>query len=310
MSALRHLTSILISIPSPCSDVTRAALDTSWAILSNKFVVKGDERKAEWLSIQEEIVVAFERIWDSGDGNSSNSSKAGDKEHADTIRVFRSILHFLSGDVARFQGDPRMNALLRLVCERAPADPATGRQLAAHFGLLLSPKECLQRENHAARKRLAEAWVYHQAVQPYLGRCFPGEGGGAEGEQEATSRAVAAFALLRHARYEHYADDAALVVRVAIRSLGNSPGDLLRGGGAELESCLAVLLDVLDRDPEVLREHLASLIGGMTRVYEEAKTALASVGRRAGALGARDVNSLSKYTPPPPQHTPFFHSLP
>ena len=90
MSALRHLTSILISIPSPCSDVTRAALDTSWAILSNKFVVKGDERKAEWLSIQEEIVVAFERIWDSGDGNSSNSSKAGDKEHADTIRVFRT----------------------------------------------------------------------------------------------------------------------------------------------------------------------------------------------------------------------------
>ena len=302
MDALRSLTETLTLVPSPCSDVTRAALDSNWAILSNKFMIKGEDRRAEWLSIQEKIAAAFETIWGGHyDGNNGgNTQHPGAAGAVDALRVFRSILHFLSGDVARFQGDPQMNGLLRLVCERAPADTAAGRRLAAELGLLLSPKECLLRENHAVRKRLAEAWVYHQAVRPYLSRCFPSDGGGGSdkdggvSEREATARAVAAFALLRHAKYEHYADDAALVVRVAIRSLGTI-SVIPDGGssGAEMEACLVVLLDVLERDPDVLKDHLASLIAGMTRVYGEAKTAVAG-GRKIAALGAREVNSLSK----------------
>ncbi|RYP41776.1 hypothetical protein DL767_000792 [Monosporascus sp. MG133] len=267
-------------------DMTRAALDTTWAILSNKFVIKGDDRKSDWLALQEEIKTAFVMIW--------NSDKDSAPEIPDAVRVFRSILHFLSGDIARFQTDPKMNSLLRLVCDEAPSNPAMGRQLARNFGLLVSPKECLQRENHAVRKRLGEAWIYHQVVQPHLGECFPGSAGDGsssvrgqqEQEQDAVSRAVATFALLRHARYEHYADDVAQIVRIAIRSLGT-----LEFRGAEMESCLVVLVGILEKDPEALKDHLAGLTRGLIKVYTEAK-ALAA-GPRDEALSPRDANSLN-----------------
>ncbi|RYP91398.1 hypothetical protein DL770_002443 [Monosporascus sp. CRB-9-2] len=267
-------------------DMTRAALDTTWAILSNKFAIKGDDRKSDWLALQEEIKTAFVTIW--------NSDKDSAPEIPGAVRVFRSILHFLSGDIARFQTDAKMNSLLRLVCDGAPSNPAMGRQLARNFGLLVSPKECLQRENHAVRKRLGEAWIYHQLVQPHLGECFPGSAGDGnssargqqEQEQDAVSRAVATFALLRHARYEHYADDVAQIVRVAIRSLGT-----LEFRGAEMESCLVVLVSILEKDPEALKDHLAGLTRGLIKVYAEAKAL--GAGRRDDALSPRDANSLN-----------------
>ncbi|RYP56919.1 hypothetical protein DL769_009826 [Monosporascus sp. CRB-8-3] len=284
VDALRCLSRTLTSIPSPCPDMTRAALDTIWAILSNKFVIKGDDRKSEWLALQEEIKTAFTKIW--------NSDKNSASEITGAVRVFRSILHFLSGDIVRFQTDPKMNSVLRLVCDDAPSNPAMGRQLARNLGLLLSPKECLQRENHAVRKRLGEAWIYHQAVQPHLGKCFPGPTGDGSStvrgqqEQDAVSRAVATFTLLRHARYEHYADDVAQIVRVAIRSLGT-----LEFRGAEMESCLVVLVGILEKDPEALKDHLAGLTRGLIKVYTEAKGL--GAGRRDEALSPRDANSLN-----------------
>ncbi|RYO79040.1 hypothetical protein DL766_009474 [Monosporascus sp. MC13-8B] len=286
VDALRCLARTLTSIPSPCSDMTRAALDTTWAILSNKFVIKGDDRKSDWLALQEEIKTALVTIW--------NSDRDSAPEIPDAVRVFRSILHFLSGDIARFQTDPKMNSVLRLVCDDAPSNPTMGRQLARNLGLLLSPKECLQRENHAVRKRLGEAWIYHQAVQPHLGKCFPGPPGDSsssdrgqqEQEQDAINRAVATFTLLRHARYEHYADDVAQIIRVAIRSLGT-----LEFRGAEMESCLVVLVGILEKDPQALKDHLAGLTRGMIKVYTEAK--VLGGGRRDEALSPRDANSLN-----------------
>ncbi|RYP25158.1 hypothetical protein DL765_000039 [Monosporascus sp. GIB2] len=255
--------------------------------LKREFVIRGDGRKSDWLALQEEIKTALVAIW--------NSDRDSAPEIPDAVRVFRSILHFLSGDIARFQTDPKMNSVLRLVCDDAPSNPTMGRQLARNLGLLLSPKECLQRENHAVRKRLGEAWIYHQAVQPHLGKCFPdpasdssssAQGQQEQEEQDTINRAVATFALLRHARYEHYADDVAQIIRVAIRSLGT-----LEFRGAEMESCLVVLVGVLEKDPEALKDHLAGLTRGMIKVYTEAK--VLGGGRRGAPLSPRDANSLN-----------------
>lgn len=264
MSALHNLNAILVTTPTtPSSEVTRVTLDTIWTILSNKFVIKGDERKSQWLALQDKIIESFMTIW---------SRDESETKPSDAIRVFRSILHFISGDVARFQGDPTMNSLLRLVCEKGPVGPAMGRQLAKNFEILLSPQECLCKENHAIRKRLAGAWIYHNVVQPDLKKCIPTSSPVfpffppdlnemVQERREAVNRAIAIFSMLKYAKYDYYADDVEKIVRIAIRSLGSLEH------GVEMASCLTVLLQILEKDPDALKGHLSSLTAGMINVY-------------------------------------------
>ncbi|KAK7757757.1 hypothetical protein SLS62_000135 [Diatrype stigma] len=304
LHALQNLKKVLLQTPTdPTSEVTRVTLDTIWTILSNKFVIKGDERKTEWLALLDDIAMSFITIW---------SGIEGRNPPTDVIRVLRSVLHFLSGDVARFQGnDPRMNGLLRLVCDKGLIGTAPGRQLAKSFEILLSPQECLRKENHAIRKRLADAWIYHQAVKPYLRRCLPsirnlstmeifnetleytnrnltttsgreyerlerlmaetarravrhGRGSSDIPSDEAVHRSVATFSMLKYARFEHYADDVPQIVRIIIFSLrALEPG-------VEVSACLQVLLEILTKDPEAFQGHLPSLSKSLAKVYRSA----------------------------------------
>ncbi|KAI0009480.1 Dos2-interacting transcription regulator of RNA-Pol-II-domain-containing protein [Xylariaceae sp. FL0662B] len=252
---LKNLCAILSPDDSPCSDTTRAALDMIFTILSNKILVEDRESSQRQLELQQGLIYILTKFWSGTPGTNL--------DHPTALRIFRSILHFLAGDVARFRtgpGDP--NEFLWVVCKYAPLDPTMGRELAKSFEVLVSPKECLDKENHAIRKRLSGEWLYFQAVQPYLKDCFPGPD---VDEGRAVNRAVAVFAILKHLRYEQYASEIEQIVRIGIRSL--STFDV----GAEMESCLSVLLHILDKDPEVLKEHLAGLISGMAAVYDKAR---------------------------------------
>ncbi|KAL7628277.1 hypothetical protein AAE478_002476 [Parahypoxylon ruwenzoriense] len=256
IAALKNICTVLTSFPLPCLDPTRAALDMILTILSNKLRLQDDDNSREQLQIQRDLKdILITKFWD--------SPARTDSYVAAAIRVFRSILCFLAGDVARFQsGAGDRNQLLEFVCDRAPSVPVVGRYLARSFEVLVSPKECLEKENHAVRKRLGGEWLYFKAVRPYLKDCFVGT---ATDKTATESRSVAVFAILKHLKYEQYASDINQIIRVGIRSLGHFES------GVEMESCLSVLLEILEKDPEALKEHLATLVPGMAEVYETAR---------------------------------------
>lgn len=255
LNALKNLCTVLTSAPSPCSDTTRAALDITFMILSNKLRVEDSQMSKGKLQIQQNMMDTLTSLWGKG-------SQSG-VDIPTTIRIFRSVLHFLAGDVARFRSSPEEhNALLKMVCDKAPLQPTMGRQLARSFEVFVSPKECLEKENHAIVKRLSGGWLYTRAVQPYLKDCFPTSG---LDETAIVNRAIAVFAILKHLKYEQYSSDIAQIVRVIIRSLSTFEA------GIEMESCLSVLLQILEKSPETLQEHLAGLTSGMIAVYETAR---------------------------------------
>ncbi|KAI0171984.1 Dos2-interacting transcription regulator of RNA-Pol-II-domain-containing protein [Hypoxylon sp. FL1284] len=269
--ALKNLGTILTSAPSPCSDMTRAALDISFMTLSNKLRVADKDNAQTKLQIQESLLNILTKVL--------NTSSEPTLDAPTSIRIFRSILHFLAGDVARFQPAPSdHNLLLKAVCDKAASEPSIGRQLATNLEVLVSPKECLEKENHAIRKRLSGEWLYYKAVQPYLKDCFPHA---AVDETVAVNRAVAAFTILKHLRYEQYAGDAPQIVRVCIRSLATFET------GVEMDSCLGVLLNILEKEPDALKEHLAGLVPGMIAVYETARKTPKATGSADGSTPAK-----------------------
>ncbi|OTB19610.1 hypothetical protein K445DRAFT_43081, partial [Daldinia sp. EC12] len=262
---LPNICTVLTTIPSPCSDTTRAALDIILTILSNKLRLENENYSEAKLQIQQNLSDVLTNI------------RGQDPESS--IRVFRSILHFLAGDVARFRSAPDThNSLLKMVCEKAPSEPTIGRQLARNFEVLVSPKECLEKENHAIRKRLSGEWLYFKAVQPYLQDCFPNSG---LDETVTINRAVMVFAILKHLKYEQYSSDIEQIVRIGIRSLSTF------NTGLEMESCLYVLLQVLEKGPNTLKEHLAGLISGMVKVYETARKGPKTIGSEEDDTEAR-----------------------
>ncbi|KAI2616544.1 Dos2-interacting transcription regulator of RNA-Pol-II-domain-containing protein [Hypoxylon sp. NC1633] len=255
VEALKNLCAFLTSAPLPCSDATRASLDAALTTLSNKLQVQYSENDKEMIQIQEDLMNTTTKIWD--------DFSEGKLNVPTTVRIFRSILHFLAGDVARFQSTGvTHNLLLKLICDEAPSKPVIGRQLARQFGVLVSPKECLEKESHAIVKKLSGGWLYSNAVRPYLKECFPSS-------DVATHRAVAVFAVLKHLKYEQYASDIEEIGRIGICSLSTFEPD------AETDSCLHVLLQILDKNPEALKDHISGLISGAIAVLREAAKAKA-----------------------------------
>ncbi|KAI0841042.1 Dos2-interacting transcription regulator of RNA-Pol-II-domain-containing protein [Hypoxylon sp. FL0890] len=257
LNALKNLCAVLTSKPSPCSDTTRAALDTTFTILSNKLRVEDNGISKELQQIQQNMINTLDALWEE-DGETGQVGPIARK-------IFCSVLHFLAGDVARFRSGPEdLNTLFEMVCYKAPKAPTMGCDLSRQFGILVSPKECLEKENHAILKRLSGGWVYARGVQPYLKDCFPKLP--FVHTDVVTSRAIAVFAILQYLKYEQYACDVDQIVRIGnmfLRWLSVYPT------GSEMESCISVLLKILEKSPETIQEHLAGLISGMILVYEE-----------------------------------------
>ncbi|KAI2472148.1 Dos2-interacting transcription regulator of RNA-Pol-II-domain-containing protein [Annulohypoxylon bovei var. microspora] len=253
--ALKSLCTTLTLAPIPCLDTTRAALDISITILSNKLRVEDKVYSQAKVQVQQTMMDTLTSIL-----NKDSRSKL---DVAYATCIFRSTLYFLAGDVARFRSSPaEQNTLLKMVCDKVPLEPTIGRQLASIFEALVSPKDCLEKENHAIRKRLSGEWLYFQTVQPYLKDCFPNSG---LDEAVTVNRAVAIFAILKHLKFYQYASDIGQIVRVGIRSLSTF------AVGCEMESCLYVLLQILEKEPNALKEHLAGLVSGIIIVYETAR---------------------------------------
>ncbi|KAI0478005.1 Dos2-interacting transcription regulator of RNA-Pol-II-domain-containing protein [Xylaria cf. heliscus] len=254
LNAINDLIGALVTVPLPFSEETRAAMDALLCVLANKFDIKyRDTLAAERLQTQQLLVTTMRGLMGPHQITGNTSSK---------LQLFRSILHYLAGDVARpFTGSDQ-NPLLTLVIENGPMDIMTGRQLAQNLGLMVMPRECLSDANHAVRKKLSLGWFYYRSVVPYFARSFVG--GGVD-EREAVNRAVGIFSILRYYGYHLYASEIARVVRIGIQSLSTFKV------GVETESLLIVLTRILEEDPGELRGHLAALIQGLIAVYGMAR---------------------------------------
>ncbi|KAI0798953.1 Dos2-interacting transcription regulator of RNA-Pol-II-domain-containing protein [Xylaria sp. FL0064] len=254
VSVLNDLIAALLKTPMPCSEAARAAMDALVCILSNKFDTKKDiilfkQRR----QTQQPMVTKVHELLNDGQGGDTDSK----------LRLFRSVLHYLAGDVAHpLTGPGDQNMLLTLIIHNGPTDLMMGRLLAQNLGLLVMPRECLSNSNHSIRKKLGPGWFYHKNVVPYLDRCFPAPG---REERETVNRAVGIFSILQHLDYKIYAPDAARIVRIGIRSLSTFKV------GVETESLLVVLSHILEKDPGELQGHLAALIQGLVAIYGMAR---------------------------------------
>ncbi|KAI1754121.1 Dos2-interacting transcription regulator of RNA-Pol-II-domain-containing protein [Xylaria castorea] len=254
LNAINDLIGALVTVPVPFSEAARAAMDALLCVLSNKFEMKyKDTLMAERLQTQQLLILTMRSVMGPQQITGNTASK---------LRLFRSVLHYLAGDIARPLTGSDQNPLLTLVVENGAMDIMTGRQLAQNLGLMVMPRECLLEANHAVRKKLGLGWFYHRNVIPFLDRCFAGAG---VEEREAVNRAVGIFSILRHLDYKIYASEVARIVRIGIRSLSTFKV------GVETESLLVVLTRILEEDPGDLRSHLAALIQGLIAVYGMAR---------------------------------------
>ncbi|KAI0442338.1 Dos2-interacting transcription regulator of RNA-Pol-II-domain-containing protein [Xylaria telfairii] len=253
LNAINDLISDLVTVPVPFSEATRAAMDALLCILSNKFDLKyKDTLMEKRLQTQQLLIMTMRSLMTPHQITGNTTTK---------LWLFRSILHYLAGDVARPLTGSDQNPLLTLIIEIAPMDIMTGRQLAQNLGLMVMRRESLSDANHGVRKKLGPGWFYHRNVVPYLDRCFAGAG---IDEREAVNRAVGVFAILRHFEYKVYASEIVRVVRIGVRSLSTFKV------GVETESLLIVLTRILEEDPRALHSHLAAIIQGLGAIYEMA----------------------------------------
>ncbi|KAI0484666.1 Dos2-interacting transcription regulator of RNA-Pol-II-domain-containing protein [Xylariaceae sp. FL0804] len=275
--ALDQLCTVLTSTALPSSDLTRAALDTMFVILSNKLSVKGHADLADARRrFQQFLGERFSEVVNTASEPGLDASTA--------LRIFRSILHYLAGDVARFEAPPNENVLLHRIFSEAPLGSTFGRQVAQSFEVLASPKECLDAKNHARLKKLSGGWLYSRYVSPYLPACLPKDGSGES--SQAVNRAVATFAILKHLQYDQYSSDVGAIARVGVRSLSTFGVDVAVGG-PEMESCLSVLLRILEHEPAELRDHLAGITNGMLAVYQQASRSSSSSSRSSREAAVR-----------------------
>ncbi|KAK8125103.1 uncharacterized protein PG998_000862 [Apiospora kogelbergensis] len=250
----------LMKSPIQCAGSRRIALDAALAILSNKLSDKQIPAE-EWS-------IALNGL---GDGYTQVSRRAvTDSPDVPTrLAIFKSVLHFLAGDVARYRPTVAHNWLLRTICDTAPSEVTIGRQLAQCFGILVSPKDCLTKQNHALLKPFRGQWIYQETVRPYFDKCFPSPSPSPEqsGQDDrcATNRSVAVFAILRHLKYNDYSSDADQIVRVVIRSLAKF------GVSDDINAVMTVLCQLLEHEPERLKEHLTALVANTMAVYKIAR---------------------------------------
>ncbi|KAJ8129619.1 hypothetical protein O1611_g4013 [Lasiodiplodia mahajangana] len=146
LSALSNLVSVLVTRTGSYPPArSKAAMDELLCVLSNKFDVKDNKTLMEQrLETQRFLITRVHHLLED-----QLTPDDGSK-----LRVFRSVVHYLAGDVACPLTDSAQNLLLTMIIDNGPMDSMIGRQFAQSLGLMAAPRECLSDLNHAIRKKL------------------------------------------------------------------------------------------------------------------------------------------------------------
>lgn len=183
---------------------------------------------------------------------------------------FNRIVGILWGAIAR--GDQFVSKSLSEAISHAAARSGRVRSnhVARSLHLIFLPLETLcpaLPPAHTTTKRLHKQWAYHHCVHPILPHAYPLQPESDESVAYATYALHAARALTL-AQYEADADR---ILRVALATMKRHGADAAEH--PDVEAAFAVVLHILARDPKLVKDHAASIVGACKHVYATAAVA-------------------------------------
>lgn len=184
-----------------------------------------------------------------------------------SLSHFNRIIGILWGAIAR--GDQFLSKTLSEAISHAAARSGRARSnhVARGLHLLLLPLETLcpaLPPAHTITKRLYKQWAYHHCVHPILQRAYPLQPEGDESVAYAIYTLHAANALT----FAQYEADANMILRVALAAMQHGAAEY-----PDVEAAFGVVLHILARDPRLVRDHAASVVGACKHVYARAAVA-------------------------------------
>lgn len=155
----------------------------------------------------------------------------------------------------------------------AKSGKETSPQIARLLSQLFATSKDLDPANHTIQKPLYLQWTYHQCVHPVLNLAYPlsqtqsqtsPAPGPSSPSRESTLYAIYALHAVRHLSFEHYAPDAASIVRVVLAAMQKAADN------HDVEAACTVTLQMLRRESALFRTHVASVVAAAKRVYQKA----------------------------------------
>ncbi|ROW00323.1 hypothetical protein VMCG_07234 [Cytospora schulzeri] len=195
--------------------------------------------------------------------------KALNNETGADLDDFSRFTAILAGAFAR--RDKYIKAgLTTAVCHAAAkASQENSPQIARILSQLFATSKALDPANHTIQKPLYLQWTYHQCVHPILQLAYPLSQQQQQQttpgpSRESTIYAVYALHAVKHLSFEHYAPDAASIVRIVLAAMQKAADNY------DVEAACAVALQILHRESALFRTHVSSVVAAAKRVYEKA----------------------------------------
>ncbi|PFH61757.1 hypothetical protein XA68_16377 [Ophiocordyceps unilateralis] len=166
----------------------------------------------------------------------------------------------LAGSLARRSTGHRTRALLDLL-RPAPEDHTAGYRLARGLELVVAPQTFLTDSVGSVQRPLWMQKVYVDLVKPMMGAATGTSSVEARSRSIQTNYGIAVLAMVKHMRYPVYEEDSSTIIRIAISTAQKL------GIGPDTRAALQVINSVLGEAPEVVQDHLGSLISICTSVF-------------------------------------------
>lgn len=176
---------------------------------------------------------------------------------------FNRIVGILWGAIAR--GDQFLSKTLSEAISHAAAKSGrvSSKHTARELHLLFLPLETLCPNlppAYTITKRLHKQWAYHHCVHPILTRAYPLQ---PEGD-ESVAYAIYALHAVKNLTLAQYEADADKILRIALIAMHKAVEH------PDIEAAFSVVLHILGRDPRLVKDHVASVVGACKHVYTKA----------------------------------------
>lgn len=192
--------------------------------------------------------------------------KALNNETGADLDDFSRFTTILAGAFARRDKHIK-SGLTTAVCHAAAkSSQETAPQVARILSRLFATSKALDPANHTIQKPLYLQWTYHQCVHPILQLAYPlSQQQTTPGpSRDSTIYAIYALHAVKHLSFDHYAPDAASIVRIVLAAMQKAADNY------DIEAACTVALQILHREPALLRTHVSSVVAAAKRVYKKA----------------------------------------
>lgn len=234
-TASAMLSNSIASNPNYSSLTKHSVLNFLW-LLVNKF-------GAAKLKIRGDDKTLTDKMREAIDVATSNQAKGASK-------AYQTLAYFAAASLAAL--DPSTSSLIRLMIDSL-SNPKYGRKVAQAFRLLLGPSEILNRENFCYLRPLRKGRLYELGVKPLIDIWRSGQDPVVK--ENALVAVVGIIAFLEPAML---ADNAKDILPVLLEGTNVQEDNFAK------ESCTKAILSIIPLAPQVIEEHLNSVMDRMT----------------------------------------------